>query len=116
MNPYEAIFQNTLDGNEQGVLAACRELLDEGYRPIDILEQGMIPAMDRLGELLSRGERFVPQVLISAKAMQSAVSFLQPILLEQGYEFVTLSEMFGFDPPETSDELYVYDRANYEKE
>ena len=84
MNPYEAIFQNTLDGNEQGVLAACRELLDEGYRPIDILEQGMIPAMDRLGELLSRGERFVPQVLISAKAMQSAVSFLQPILLEQG--------------------------------
>ena len=39
-----------------------------------------------------------------------------PVLLEQGYEFVTLSEMFGFDPPETSDELYVYDRANYEKE
>ena len=26
------------------------------------------------------------------------------------------SEMFGFDPPETSEELYVYDRANYEKE
>ena len=37
-----------------------------------------------------------------------------PTLLEQGYEFVTLSEMFGFDPPETSEELYVYDRANYE--
>ena len=86
MNPYEIIFQNVMEGNEQGVLAACRQLLDQGYRPIDILEKGMIPAMDQLGELLGRGERFVPQVLISAKAMQSAVSFLQPILMERGEE------------------------------
>ena len=39
---------------------------------------------------------------------------LIPQLLEQGYEIVTISEMFGFDPPETSEELYVYDRKNYE--
>jgi hypothetical protein len=30
MNPYEAIFQNVLEGNEQGVLDACRDLLDRG--------------------------------------------------------------------------------------
>ena len=39
---------------------------------------------------------------------------LIPALLEHGFEVVTLSELFGFDPPEISDELYVYDRANYE--
>lgn len=39
---------------------------------------------------------------------------LIPELLEQGYELVTVSELFGFDPPETSDELYVYDKANYQ--
>ena len=39
---------------------------------------------------------------------------LIPILQEQGYEMVTLSELFGFDPPEISEELYVYDRKNYE--
>ena len=83
MNPYDAIFQNLLEGDEQGVLDACRDLLDRGYPPIDILEQGLIPAMDHLGELLSRGERFVPQVLISAKAMQRAVSYLQPVLVEE---------------------------------
>ena len=83
MNPYDAIFQNVLEGNEQGVLDACRDLLDQGYPPIDILEQGLIPAMDHLGELLSRGERFVPQVLISAKAMQRAVSYLQPVLVAE---------------------------------
>jgi len=89
MNPYEAIFQNVMEGNEHGVLTACQELLDHGYRPIDILEKGMIPAMDQLGELLGRGERFVPQVLISAKAMQSAVSFLQPVLMAQGQTPIT---------------------------
>ena len=39
---------------------------------------------------------------------------LIPVLQEQGYEMVTISELFGFDPPETSEELYVYDRKNYE--
>ena len=41
---------------------------------------------------------------------------LIPELLDRGFEMVTVSELFGFDPPETSDELYVYDRANYEKD
>ena len=39
---------------------------------------------------------------------------LIPQLLEQGYEIVTISEMFGYPAPETSEELYVYDRKNYE--
>ena len=39
---------------------------------------------------------------------------LIPELLEQGYELVTVSELFGFDPPETGGELYVYDKANYQ--
>ena len=39
---------------------------------------------------------------------------LIPILQEQGYEMVTLSELFDLEPVETSEELYVYDRKNYE--
>lgn len=39
----------------------------------------------------------------------NCIAKLIPELLEAGYEIVTLSELFGYDPPETSDELYVYD-------
>ena len=39
---------------------------------------------------------------------------LIPQLLERGYRPVTVSELFGYDPPETSDELYVYRREDYE--
>ena len=38
---------------------------------------------------------------------------LIPRLLEAGFEPVTVSELFGFDPPETSDELYVYNKEDY---
>ena len=34
-------------------------------------------------------------------------------LLEAGFEPVTVSELFGFDPPETGGEIYVYDRKNF---
>ena len=38
---------------------------------------------------------------------------LIPLLLEAGFEPVTVSELFGFDPPETGGEIYVYDRKNF---
>ena len=38
---------------------------------------------------------------------------LIPMLLEAGYEPVTVSELFGYDPPEISEELFVYDPATY---
>ncbi len=39
---------------------------------------------------------------------------LIPALLEEGYELVTVSELFGFDPPETGGDLYVFNKADYE--
>ena len=38
---------------------------------------------------------------------------LIPELKDRGFEMVTVSELFGFDPPETGEELYVYDREQY---
>lgn len=83
MNQFNAIFQSIIDGDEEQTVKLCRDMLAKGCRPIDILEKGMIPAMDRLGVLLSREERFIPQILISARAMQSAVSIIRPLLLDK---------------------------------
>ena len=38
---------------------------------------------------------------------------LIPMLLEAGYEPVTVSGLFGYDPPPTSDEVFIYDPATY---
>ena len=39
---------------------------------------------------------------------------LIPELLERGFELVTVSELFGFEPPETGEALYVYNKADYQ--
>ena len=83
MNQFNAIFQSIIDGDEEQTVQLCQDMLAKGCRPIDILEKGMIPAMDRLGVLLNREERFIPQVLISARAMQSAVAIIRPLLLNK---------------------------------
>lgn len=86
MNRFEGIYQSILDGDEKQAAAQCRKLLDSGCSPVDILEKGMIPAMDRLGVLLSREERFIPQILLSASAMQGAVAIIRPLLLGEWKE------------------------------
>ncbi len=55
-------------------------------------------------------------LLFHAKKKDTAfLEKLIPMLLEAGYEPVTVSELFGLDPVETSEELYVYDREKYRK-
>ncbi len=58
-----------------------KQALDEGIRPDDILENALIPAMAAVGEKFSRKEIFVPQMLMAAKAMNSAMKHLKPYFL-----------------------------------
>ena len=52
--------------------------LDEGVKPDDILENALIPAMAIVGDRFSRKEIYVPQMLMAAKAMSSAMKHLKP--------------------------------------
>jgi len=55
-----------------------QEALKEGVSPVDILNQALIPAMDRIGQQFSEHKIFVPQMLISAKAMNASMQHLKP--------------------------------------
>lgn len=62
----------------------CAELvakaLETGEAPAEILDEGLIAAMDTIGDLFGRGELFVPEMLISARAMKAGLEVLRPIL------------------------------------
>lgn len=55
-----------------------QEALKEGIPPVDILEGALISAMDRVGKKFSEHKIFVPQMLISAKAMNVSMQHLKP--------------------------------------
>jgi 5-methyltetrahydrofolate--homocysteine methyltransferase len=60
--------------------------LDAGLAPDVILNEGMISAMSEVGQLFEEGEYFVPEMLISARAMQAGLSVLKPHLVASGVE------------------------------
>lgn len=55
-----------------------REALENGISPQSILSESLIPAMNRVGNKFTEGKIFVPQMLLSAKAMNSAMKHLKP--------------------------------------
>jgi len=55
-----------------------QEALKEGVSPVDILNQALIPAMEKVGQKFTEHKIFVPQMLISAKAMNAAMQHLKP--------------------------------------
>ncbi|MEJ5198399.1 MAG: corrinoid protein [Anaerolineae bacterium] len=80
----EAIYQAVLDGNAPAAKAGVEKALAEGIAPDVILKEGLIAAMAEVGRLFEENEYFVPEMLVSARAMQNGLSVLKPYLAESG--------------------------------
>lgn len=78
----EAIYEAVLKGDAKGAATAVQADLEAGTPAEAILHQACIPAMTEVGRLFEIGEKFVPEMLIAARAMQAAVNILKPHLLE----------------------------------
>ncbi|MEE8592785.1 MAG: corrinoid protein [Candidatus Bipolaricaulota bacterium] len=60
--------------------------LDNGKTAAEVLNEGLIPAMDIVGKKYEAGEIYVPEMLMAAKAMKAALAILRPILAKAGVE------------------------------
>ena len=80
MSQIAAITAAVEAGKSKQVVALVQEALDAGCAPIDILNEGMINAMANIGEKFKKNEVFVPEMLVSARAMKKGVAALQPYL------------------------------------
>jgi 5-methyltetrahydrofolate--homocysteine methyltransferase len=80
----DSIRQHVSEGNLKAVAAAVQQALDAGIAADVILNEALIPAMRRVGELYEEGEYFVPEMLIAARAMKAGLVLLKPLLAEIG--------------------------------
>ena len=62
------------------------EALGEGTAPKSVLDDGLIAGMDVIGGRFKKGEVFIPEVLIAARAMKSSMAILEPELAKAGVE------------------------------
>lgn len=82
-NP-EDLKNAVINGKRKDVQAIVPELLAAGAQPIDLLENVLIPAMGEVGERFKKNEIFVPEMLVSARAMKEAMKILEPELIAAG--------------------------------
>ncbi len=82
----DAIKQAVLTGDRDKVVELTAAALEQGMQPNEILDQALTPAMDIVGEEYERGDRYVPEMLISAEAMKGAMARLKPLLAAIGVE------------------------------
>ncbi len=77
--PEQQLFAKVLNGDKDG-LEDLLAILRERFRPIDIINQILVPAMRHVGELFGKGEILLPFVLQSAEVMKGSVTLLEPFM------------------------------------
>ncbi len=80
----KGLYDNTIIGKAAEVKDLTQKGLDAGFEPIDMLYKGLIPALQEVGRRFEIGDFFVPEMLLSAKAMQGALTLLKPLLAAKG--------------------------------
>lgn len=82
----QEISTAVIDGNKDDIVDLTEDALDDGLEAQAILNKGLMPGMDYVGKEFRAGSMFVPEVLRSARAMQSSMDVLKPLLAEGGVE------------------------------
>jgi 5-methyltetrahydrofolate--homocysteine methyltransferase len=73
-------------GQNAVVMEKVEAALKQGLNPVDILNSGMVDAMAEVGQSFERGESFVPEMLLAARAMQSGLTILRPSLVKADFK------------------------------
>lgn len=76
------IYQAVLRGDMTSATEHVQAALDGDVGAEAILHKSLIPAMEEVGRLFEEGEYFVPEMLISARAMQACLGILKPLLVD----------------------------------
>jgi 5-methyltetrahydrofolate--homocysteine methyltransferase len=84
----KGLYDNTLIGNAPEVKDLTNRGVEDGLEPESMLYDALIPSLEEVGARFERGDFFVPEMLIAARAMQGALDILRPLLAETGAQTV----------------------------
>jgi len=83
---FQTVHADVLAGNDADIKAHVQQLLDRGIPAKDVLNRGMLTAMEVIGGRFRDGTVFIPEVLLSARAMNVALAVLEPHLAKEQKE------------------------------
>jgi 5-methyltetrahydrofolate--homocysteine methyltransferase len=77
---FQELQEAVIDGQNKLTVKLVTQALAEGQLAGDLLNKGLTPAMEEVGRLFERGEVFIPEMMLAARAMRDGVDALRPYL------------------------------------
>ncbi len=84
MPDLKQLYDAVVSGDAKATHALTQQALAEGIDPLQLVNEYMVPAMDEVGRRFECNEYFVPELLISARAMKAALDLIRPLLTARG--------------------------------
>ncbi len=84
MADLKPLYEAILNGDAKIAHTFTEQALQEGADPVKLVDEYMIPAMNEVGRRFETNEYFVPELLISARAMKAALELVRPLLAARG--------------------------------
>jgi methanogenic corrinoid protein MtbC1 len=75
------LTQAVVDGEPEDAEELAKRALEEGLDPLTCINEGLTPGINRVGELFSSGEYYLPDLIIGGEAMKVALAILEPALV-----------------------------------
>ncbi len=79
---YETAIETIVAGDAARATETAKKGLSEGIDPLELLNQGFIPGINKVGDMFEVGTLFIPELIFSAKAMQSATEIINTAIPE----------------------------------
>jgi corrinoid protein of di/trimethylamine methyltransferase len=84
MADLKSLYEAILNGDAKIAHGITEQAIKDGADPIQLVDEFMIPAMNEVGRRFESNEYFVPELLISARAMKGALDLVRPLLVARG--------------------------------
>jgi 5-methyltetrahydrofolate--homocysteine methyltransferase len=84
MPDFSKLYDAILNGDDKLALQLINDALKDEADPAELINRGMIPAMDEVGRLFEAQEYYIPEMLLAGRAMKAALEPLRPLLAARG--------------------------------
>ena len=84
MPDLKQLYDSVVSGDAKATQAITQQALADGVDPLKLVNDYMVPAMDEVGRRFEANEYFVPELLISARAMKASLELIRPLLTARG--------------------------------
>jgi corrinoid protein of di/trimethylamine methyltransferase len=87
---FQAMAQSIIDGDPDVAADLARKAVEAGIDPLEAINKGFVPGVDYVGEQYSKGEMFLPDLVLAGEAMKAAIAVLEPEITRKGGQRQTL--------------------------